>query len=68
MCELYEIVSRKVKLESIDDDKNDGHPEDPDYIDQEINRTTLSDSATLLGLSPDRAGYGKQKVKKLRKV
>ena len=58
-----------------DDDKNDGHTEeDPDYIDQEINRTTLSDSATLLGLSPtkavgkqDRAGYGKQKVKKIKK-
>ena len=58
--------------ESSDDDKNDGHTEeDPDYIDQEINRTTLSDSATLLGLSPvkavgkqDRVGYGKQKVKK----
>ena len=53
--------------ESIDDDKNDGHTEDPDYIDQEINRTNLSDSATLLGLSPDRAGYGKQKVKKIKK-
>ena len=39
--------------ESTDDDKNGGHTEeDPDYIDQEINRTTLSDSATLLGLSP----------------
>ena len=53
-----------------DDDKNGGHTEeDPDYIDQEINRTTLSDSATLLELSPvkavgkrDRAGYGKEKV------
>ena len=61
--------------ESSDDDKNGGHTEeDPDYIDQEINRTTLSDSATLLGLSPvkavgkrDRAGYGKQKVKKIKK-
>ena len=61
--------------ESSDDDKNDGHTEeDPDYIDQEINRTTLSDSATLLGLSPvkavgkrNRAGYGKQKVKKIKK-
>ena len=61
--------------ESSDDDKNDCHTEeDPDYIDQEINRTTLSDSATLLGLSPtkavgkqDRAGYGKQKVKKIKK-
>ena len=61
--------------ESSDDDKNDGHTEeDPDYIDQEINRTTLPDSATLLGLSPvkavgkrDRTGYGKQKVKKIKK-
>ena len=60
--------------ESSDDDKNDGHTENPDYIDQEINRTTLSDSATLLGLSPvkavgkrDRAGYGKRKVKKIKK-
>ena len=35
--------------ESSDDDKNDGHTEeDPDYIDQKINRTTLSDSATLI--------------------
>ena len=64
----------KLNLESSDDDKNDGHTEDPDYIDQEINRTTLSDIATLLGLSPvkavgkqDRAGYGKQKAKKIKK-
>ena len=62
--------------ESSDDDKNGGHTEeDPDYIDQEINRTTLSDSVTLLGLSPvkavgkkDRAGYGKQKSKKIKKL
>ena len=61
--------------EASDDDKNGGHTEeDPDYIDQEINRTTLSESATLLELSPvkavgkrDRAGYGKQKVKKIKK-
>ena len=61
--------------ESSDDDKNDGHTEeDPDYIDHGINRTVLIDSATLLGLSPikavgkqDRAGYGKQKVKKFKK-
>ena len=60
--------------ESSDDDKNDGHAEeDPGYIDQEISRTALSDSATLLGLSPvkavgkrDRAGYGKEKVKKIK--
>ena len=50
------------------DDKNDGHTEeDPDYINHEINKTALSDSANLLGLSPikavgkqHRAGYGKQ--------
>ena len=62
--------------ESSDDDKNGGHTEeDPDYINQEINRATLTGSATLLGLSPvqavgkrDRAGHGKQKVKKLTKV
>ena len=61
--------------ESSDDDKNDGDTEeDPDYINHEINRAVLSDSATLLGLSPikavgkrDRAGYGKQKVKKFKK-
>ena len=61
--------------ESNDDDKNDGHrEEDSGYIDHKINRTVLSDSATLLGLSPikavgkqDRAGYGKQKVKKIKK-
>ena len=49
-CELYEIVSRKVKLcKSSDDDENDGHTEeDPDYIDQGINRTTLSDTATWI--------------------
>ena len=41
--------------ESSDDDKNDSHTEDPDYIDHKINRTTLSDSATLLGLSPAKA-------------
>ena len=35
----------KLNFES-SDDKNDGHTEDPDYIDQEINRTTLSDIAT----------------------
>ena len=58
--------------ESSDDNKNDGQTEkNPDYTDHEINRTTLSDSTTLRGLSPiktvgkrDRAGYGKQKVKK----
>ena len=50
MFELYEIVSRKVKIcKSSDNDKNDGHTEeDPDYIDQEITRTTLSDSATWI--------------------
>ena len=61
--------------ETSDDDKSDGHTEeDPDYIHHEINRTVLSDSATLLGLSPikpvgkrDRAGYGKQNVKKFKK-
>ena len=61
--------------ESSDDDKNDGHTEeDPHYIDQEINRTTRSDSATSLELSPvkavgkqNRTGYGKQKVKKIKK-
>ena len=69
------MKSYKEKLnfaESSDDDKNDGHTEeDPDYIDKEINRTTVSDIATFLGLSPvkavgkqDRVGYGKQKVKK----
>ena len=56
------------------DDKNDGHTEeDPDYIDQKINRTTVSDIATLLGLSPvkavgkqDRSGYGNKKLKKIK--
>ena len=74
MCELYEIVSKKLNfVESSDDDKNDVHIEEgPEYIDLKINRTVLSDSATLLWLSPlkavgkwDRAGYGKQKVKKI---
>ena len=54
--------------ESSDDDKNDGHTEEhPEYIDHKINRTVLSDNATLLGLSPikavgkqNRAGYGKK--------
>ena len=42
--------------ESSDDDKNDDHTEEnPDYIDQEISRTNLSDSATLLGLSSVKA-------------
>ena len=77
VCEQYEIVSRKVNFaESSDDDKNDGHTEeDPDYIDHEVNRTVLSDSATLLGLSPievvgkqDRAGYVKPKVKTFKNV
>ena len=40
-----------------------------EYFDHKINRTVLSDSTTLLGLSPIKAvgkrdgdGYGKQKV------
>ena len=61
--------------ESSDDVKNDGHTEeDPDYIDHEINRTVLSDSATVLGLSPikavgkqDRARYVKLKAKTFKK-
>ena len=50
MCELYEIVSKKLNfVESSDDDKNDVHIEEgPEYIDLKINRTVLSDSATLL--------------------
>ena len=74
MWELYEIVSKKLNfVESSDDDKNNGHTEEgPEYIGHKINRTVLSFSATLLWLSPlkavdksDRAGYGKQKVKKI---
>ena len=60
-------------VESSDDGKNDGYAEEvTEYIDHKINRTALSDSATLLGLSPikavgkrDRGGSGKQKVKKI---
>ena len=61
--------------ESNNDDKSDGHrEEDSEYIDHKVNRTVLSDSATLLGLSPIKAvgkrdgdGYGKQKFKKIKK-
>ena len=56
------------------DDKNDGHVEDLEYIDHEINRTVPSGKAILLGLSPintadkqDRAIHSKQKVKKFSK-
>ena len=61
--------------ESNNDDKNYGHgEEDSGYIDHKVNRTVLSDSTTLLGLSPIKAvgkqdgdEYGKQKVKKFKK-
>ena len=43
----------KLNFEKLcDDDKNNGHRENPEFIDLKIKRTTLSDSATLLGLSP----------------
>ena len=65
----------KLNFESSNDDKNDGHTEeDPEYTDDKTNRTVLSDSATLLELSPikavgkrDIARYGKQKDKKFKK-
>ena len=72
------MKSCKEKLnfgESNDDDKNDDHTEeDHNYIDHETNRTVISDSATLPGLSlikavgkQNRPGYGEQKVKKNKK-
>ena len=56
--------------ESTGDDESisqDDFELDRDYIDQDMNRYVLSDSATLLSISPmktvgkrDRPGYGKQ--------
>ena len=50
---LYQVKLNFDKL--CDDDKNDGHTENPEFIDLKIKRTALSDSATLLGLSPKKS-------------
>ena len=58
-----------------DDDKNDSHTEeDPEQIDHKLNRTAVSDSATLIGLLPIKAvgkrhwvKYSKQKVTESKK-
>ena len=58
-----------------DDDKNDSHTEeDSEQIDHKLNRTVVSDSATLIGLSPIKAvgkqdwvRYSKQKVTESKK-
>ena len=58
-----------------DDDKKDSHTvEDPEQIDHKLNRTVVSDSATLIGLLPiktvgkrDWVKYSKQKVTESKK-